>query len=100
MEVRRAQVEVHKVQAEAQSMISKALPRYPGASQTSGTRGNQVTSGRKTIYAPIHGLVLLDLLSVAVLIHMQKLHKHVERCWPYACIRFAHRAVLKITPSG
>ena len=47
-----------------------AQGRYPGPPQLTGPRGNQVAAGPKTVKLFIHGLILLDLLSVAVLILM------------------------------
>ena len=74
--------------------------RYPGPPELTATRANQVTASQITVYLFIHGLVLLDPLSVAVLITMSKLHKNVERCWPHACRSFDHRAVLSMLPGG
>ena len=63
-------MEVHEAQFEVLRAVLNPMLRYIGWPELAATRAPQVTPSRKTVEVCIHGLVLLDLLSVAVLIHM------------------------------
>ena len=61
-------MEVHEAHLEILRAVLNPMLRYIGWPEPAKTRGTQVTASQNTVEVSIHGLVLLDLLSVAVLI--------------------------------
>ena len=67
VEVPESQVELHGAFCRPTSVICMTLPTSSSMSEAAEPRATQVRPSPRTVEVCIHGLVLLDLLSVAVL---------------------------------